>query len=153
MLTLSQHIKLFRDFATAHSQIKSFNEGLPEVLTETNHANADERLTYPIMFIEVLPPSVNGNQFNTPYNVYILDRLDKDATNRTQVLENTMLIAHDTLAYFKNQPSSWNNVLDTSNITFDELEYTRADALAGYLFPVTFKQAMQYNKCDIPYNL
>lgn len=153
MLTLSQHIKLFRDFATAHSQLDgSFNFGEPEVITETNHGNAGERLKYPILFMELQPISISGNELKNNYNIYVLDRLDKSTNNRTQVLENTLLIALDTLAYFKNSPTEWQNVLDL-NTTLEDLEFTRSDALAGWILPMTFKQTMKYNKCDIPYNL
>lgn len=152
MLTLSQHIKLLRDFATAHSQIKSFAFGQSELITETDHGNADERLKYPILFMELNPVSINGNDLRNSYTMYVLDRLDKSLTNRQQVLENTMLIVLDLFSYLKNTPPIWKNVLELSS-DIEDLEFTSADTLAGWTFPIIFKQTFQYNTCEIPYEI
>lgn len=150
MLTLSQHIKLFRDFATAHSQIKTFNWGALSELTNSEHGTAGDRLKYPIMFMDIEAVTVQGGNLNRSYNIYIIDRLAKANDNKETILNSTQLICFDVLSYFKNTPPNAKVVMEQSSQLTDVSNYTD-DSLAGWTMTLTLKEAFQYNTCDIPF--
>jgi len=151
MLTLTQHIELFRNFATAHSQIKSFAFGEPSMLTETDHSEVTSRLKYPILFMDITEVSVSNNDLRRSYAIYIVDRLDKGSTNHEQVLSNMQLISFDVMAYLKNTPPNWTSVFERS-VNMTDLTRAFGDFLAGWLVPITLKDPFLYNTCSIPYN-
>lgn len=150
MLTLNQHIQIFRNFASAHSQINSFGFGPDSVLTNTDHGNVGGRLKYPIMMVDAEPISISGNALNRPYRIAFFDKLQKGNKNEIEILSDMQQVAFDLFAYFKNSPPNPKLVVDLSSNPDPKLNVFD-DSLGGWDLVITFKEALQYNACTIPY--
>lgn len=150
MLTLNQHIKIFRDFATAHSQINSFSNAKPEMLVNTEHGLANERLKYPILFVEIGGVTINENSLLRTYTCYVADRMSEGSVDEQQILSDTQQSCFDLFSYFKNAfPDFKVSLQRTTSMT--DLVRAFDDTLAGWTIGITLSEAFQYDSCNVPY--
>ena len=150
MLTLNQHISIFKNFQERHSQINSFGFGPQSVLTNTEHEDVGDRLKYPILMMDAETISITGNDLRRPYTFMVLDILQSGNKNEREVLSDTQQIMFDLFAYLKNTPPNLKVVVDLTSSPEPVLNVFD-DSLGGWRFTLTLKEAIQYNACTIPF--
>jgi len=97
MITYKNIIDDFNSIATNHYLINSFHNGfLDEVDVDKMDAS-----NFPILYVEPTTSIIDQGMLTYNFNVFILDILKEDLTNREQVWANTLQITQDIIAEFK----------------------------------------------------
>lgn len=143
MKTQNQIIKALNDFANAHHQIKSFGSGSIQDFATSGTTN------YSAMWVDYEPATVQDRNVYIGLRIYICDRLLKGKRNEREVLSDVLSICLDTVAQMSSNIYGWK--LDTSNVSMIPFSDPKHDdEVAGYYFDLSFKQAFDYNRCQIP---
>ena len=145
MQTLNQHISLFESFANNHKQVHSFGNGDLWELTETEN----ERV-YPLMWVQIDPSSVDGNQILENYTVVFCDLVHPDESDENEVLSDQKQIALDFISYLKASEDvvKTMNVVKSSSLTpFTE---KWEDVLSGWIITIQIRQPFIYDLCSVP---
>jgi hypothetical protein len=143
-------IDFINEFADNHLQIKSFGEGTRAVL----NTYVTENENFPILYVE--PLSQTMIQWTQQYRirVYCLDALNKDISNKRDVLSDCLQILNDLYKYIKNYgltagENNWNIIgnpvsFPSSNIT--------PEYFGGWFTEFVIEVTLNDNDCDIPIN-
>lgn len=143
MKTQNQIIKALNNFADAHLQINSFGSGSIQDFATSGTTN------YMAMWVDYEPCTVQDRNVYTGLRVYLCDRLLKGKRNEQEVLSDVLSVCLDTVAQMSSNIYGWK--LDASNVTmYPFSEPKHDDEVAGYYFDLSFKQAFDYNRCQIP---
>jgi uncharacterized delta-60 repeat protein len=97
----------FRALAEHHKQINSFGFGaLEDISYWTEMRNKEENVTYnppifPLMYVIPTDVQQNMNYTNYQFNVVVMDIIDRDLENQTDVLSDTNQILDDIISQFR----------------------------------------------------
>lgn len=145
-MTLNQYIKLFTDIASAHNMVKSFGVGqIHEYLDSEGTADLGTNL-----FLEVENSSISGNVITDKFTLYCMDYVNKDLTNRNEVLSDTKRILEDVLSLLHNPVYYDNFFFDTAtelNVFYDDKLVNEA---CGWYCVISLKNDFVYDSCQIP---
>lgn len=145
-MTLNQYIKLFTDIASAHNMVKSFGVGqIHEYLDSEGTADLGTNL-----FLEVENSNISGNVITDKFTLYCMDYVNKDLTNRNEVLSDTKRILEDVLGLLHNPIYYDNFFFDTAtdlNIFYDDKLVNEA---CGWYCVISLKNDFVYDSCQIP---
>lgn len=145
-MTLNQYIKLFTDIASAHNMVKSFGVGqIHEYLDSEGTADLGTNL-----FLEVENSNISGNVITDKFTLYCMDYVNKDVTNRNEVLSDTKRILEDVLALLHNPIYYDNFFFDTATeltVFYDE---KFANEACGWYCVISLKNDFVYDSCQIP---
>lgn len=140
-LTLNQTVKLIKDIALSHDQIKTVYFGdVWEFLAQTDNV-------YPAMFYSLTGSQINGKSLDMSFSLFFLDRQLQDETNETEVLSDQLLIAQDIISMLRFPKFDW-EIGD--NVILDFFTENEEDYLAGVKADVTISFPMLSNRCQIP---
>ena len=154
MQTYNQIIKLNRQFADAHYQIKTFGNG--EAYNIVLH-DKENWFTYPLMWMEDLSQNFNDNEFTYNFRVYFVaqvaqvrdEETDLESTNENEVKSDMIQCAQDLLSFWaKDTTYPELDLIKTGSIqTFTD---KFSDRVTGCSIDLKLKQGFRYNKCAIP---
>lgn len=140
-LTLNQTVKLIKDIAQSHDQIKTVYFGdVWEFLAQTDNI-------YPAMFYSLTGSQINGKSLDMSFSLFFLDRQLQDETNETEVLSDQLLIAQDIISMLRFPKFDW-EIGD--NVILEFFTENEKDYLAGVKADVTISFPMLSNRCQIP---
>lgn len=142
-MTHNQYIKLFRDIATNHRNINSFNTGdVWEYMA--NEANT----LYPVTMWVVLSDNVISGKMDSPkYTFLIMDAVNKDEGNEDEVLSDTLRIAKDVIAVLR-QPYYESYFQINTDITLTDFTERFDSEMSGWQFDLIFNQPFTYDSCQ-----
>jgi len=145
--SLNQLVKVFQDVATNHGQINDFGFG------DIWEAGKSRKLKYVCLWLNCLSvtpiKSVNGNYNQTTFRfrVFLLDLVNKDNDNDTEVLSDTVQIAQDILSELNDNPWYGDEgiIIPLNNIGITLFREKLEDELNGCWFDIDL--TVPYNYC------
>lgn len=140
-LTLNQTVKLVKDIAQSHDQIKTVYFGdVWEFLAQADNV-------YPAMFYSLTGSQINGKSLDMTFSLFFLDRQLQDETNETEVLSDQLLIAQDIISMLRFPKFDWEIA---NNVVLEFFTENEKDYLAGVRADITISFPMLSNRCQIP---
>jgi hypothetical protein len=142
----NQLIDFIETFATNHLQIKSFGEGSRATL----NIDVTQNTNFPILYVEPLSHTMNNWVQQYRIRVYSLDALNKDLTNRRDVISDTLQVLNDLYKYFINEGTNDWNVIGqpisnpSNNIT--------PEYFGGWFSEFVIEVSLNPSNCDLPLN-
>jgi hypothetical protein len=155
MQTYNQIIKLNREFAQAHYQIKTFGNG--EIYNVVLH-DKEEWFEYPLMWMQDLPATLNSNEFSFNFRVHFIAQVaqvkdiesDLDSTNENEVKSDMIQCAQDLLSFWAQDSTYPELDLVKTGVSFTTVTDKFSDRVTGCYVDLRLKQGFKYNKCAIP---
>lgn len=145
MPTLNNVIQELNDIATNHLQINHFFFGNTWDFATSGTVNC------PAMIAELEPATLEGSTLTHTFKIYIGDLVQKDLSNKKEVLSDCLLIALDVIYQLQQNDYDW--VLANKNsITLNDFEDSFDCELYGYWFQIKLKLSSPYDRCAIPQN-
>ena len=154
MQSYNQIIKLNKDFAENHFQIKTFGNGKNSDIVL--HDKQDW-FSYPLMWMEDLPINVSENEMTFSFRVYFINQVatlkdregDKIETNLNEVKSDMIQCALDLLSFWEKDVDFYSiNLVKSSSI--QPIEDELSDRVTGCFVDLRLNQGFRYNKCAIP---
>lgn len=143
MLTLNQIIKQLENVASSHANINSFT------YDEPYNFGASGDIRYPAMLVEQQPFEYSGSALTYVFNVYIMDLIKKDESDKKEVLSDTLLTCLDVVALL-DRTSELSFMID-KNITFNDFVEPKFDGEpVGYYFQLKVKTSYPLDRCAVP---
>jgi len=142
MITKNVIHKYFQDYAGLNYQIKYFGYG------DLSEISVDEATTYPLMWVQPVPSTIEGNEISYNYNILFADRLLDGDSNDVEIESDTFQMCLDILASLRN-----NNEFDwelEKSATAEPFIHRFKDRVAGHLLSVSFLVEFNYDECAIP---
>ena len=155
MQTYNQIIKLNREFAEAHYQIKTFGNGAAyNIVLHDKEAWFE----YPLMWVEDVPATLNNNEFQFNFRVYFIAQVaqledqetDLDSTNENEVKSDMIQCAQDLLSFWAQDTTYPELDLIKTGNSFTTITDKFSDRVTGCYIDLRLKQGFTYNKCAIP---
>lgn len=153
-LTYNQIIKLSREFATSHYQLKNFGNGedADKVLS-----NQEASYKYPLMWMEDRAMPLEPGLETFSFEIFFLSQVEeienRDTSlmlaNINEVKSDMLQVAKDYLSYWM-QDHSYKDLRIEEIANRETIEDATPDRLYGCSITISFKQAYTYNKCIIP---
>lgn len=143
MVTINQQRKFFNDFADNHYQLKDFGWG------DVADVSQEEATTYPLLWVNPSPWTVDENEISFKYTVFCADRTYDGANSQvTEVHSDTAQILLDLMASMDQQQDyDWELTKQATVTPFTDVW---KDKVAGHFIDITFKVLFNYDECQIP---
>lgn len=143
MQTLNQVVQSLNTIATNHLQINHFFFGEEWDFASSGVVNC------PAMIAVLQPSILQGSTLTDVFKIYIGDLVQKDLSNKSEVLSDCQLIALDVI--YQLQLSTYDWVLENKNsIVLNDFEDSFDCELYGYWFEIRLKMSAPYDRCAIP---
>lgn len=101
LASINKIFKAFSDFASNHSQIKTFSS----IKEESQIAAANWE--YPILFSTIRGAKFGEGLIYYTMDIYFLDRLKPDGSNYLQIISDQLLIAYDFYTQFNDHRNEY----------------------------------------------
>ena len=150
MITLNQLITLYRDIASRHKQVNDF------LAVQDFNIEMDKAPVYPLLVVNPvsanLPRTENGyTSFNTTFELQVIDLVNKDNDNRTDVMSDTQQIITDVVNEFNTHPYYIDNSIDTiGDISFEPIRGAYGGDVDGWKISITMEHPVQLSYCSAP---
>ena len=142
-MTLNQTVKSLNDIANNHLQINHFFFGDEWDFATSGTVNCPAMIT-------VLEPAIwEGSTITHTLKIYIGDLVQKDLSNKVEVLSDCQLIALDVIYQLQNPDYEW-VLINKNSITLNDFEDSFDCELYGYWFQIKLKLSAPYDRCAIP---
>jgi len=145
-MTYNQYISLFRNIATAHNLVNNFGVGpIHEYLDSNTDTSKGTGL-----WLEAENSNISGSVITDKFTLYAMDYVNKDISNRNEVLSDTKRILEDVLALLRNQ--IYVNDFELSRSTDLNVFYDNkfANEACGWYCVISLKNDFVYDSCQIP---
>ena len=142
-MTLNEIKKSLSDIATNHPQINHFYFGEEYDFASSGVVNC------PAMVVSLEPHQLNGSVLTYNFKIYIGDLVQKDLSNKDEVLSDCLLIALDVI-YLLQDPD-YPLVIDP-NITLNDFEDSFDMEMWGYWFNLKCRVSNPFDRCAVPGN-
>lgn len=145
-MTLNQYIKLFTDISQAHKQVKYFGFGpIHEYLDSNVNTELGSHL-----WLEIDKSNITGGVKVNSFNLYCMDYVNKDVTNRNDVLSDTERILGDVIALLSN-PYYYDFFELDENFQFQVFyDDKHSNEACGWWCTIGLKQDFIYDSCAVP---
>lgn len=144
MATLNNIIKSFEDFSTAHLQVNTFFSG--QVWNFQSYTNK-----YTAVILLPVPSAIQKGQLSLTFNLFVIDQLNKDRTNKDEVLSDTLQILQDYISEFSdNEEVNGFTLNDEESISIEPFEEELDDVVAGWVATIMIKVPYSGSTCIIP---
>jgi len=136
-----------------HPQIKSY--GFGDLAQCTNDLQTKQEPKYSRMYVVPGTVSLNENHLHYRFSIIIMDRVEDDQSNQTDVMSDTLRTVMDVWtillqSYTQRQGNfSWDLVVDENPDIFPFLERFET-ILGGWTLNLSFQVAFDYNSCTPP---
>lgn len=141
MKSLNQVVKSLNDIADNHLQINHFFFGEEWDFASSGVVNTTA------MIVVLQPSTLAGSTLTYDFKIFIGDLVQKDLSNKTEVLSDTMQVALDVI--WQLQDPNYEGVVDT-NITLNDFEDSFDCELYGHWFDLKIKYSNPFDRCAIP---
>jgi hypothetical protein len=142
MTTLNQIIQVLESISNAHKQIQSFGFGQEWDV-------AASAVQYPLMYVVPQQSSVADKVMSMKLSLLFMDLVNKDDSNKQEILSDTLQIAMDVLAQLKLLP--YEDLFDLDrNVTLTDFCEKYDDEVSGYKMDITLNISMLYDQCAVP---
>lgn len=143
MATYNTIIAAFNTFAANHLQLHTFySGGTWDFQSKTN--------IYPALIAYALPSTIMKGQVQLNFNIFTLDILNKDRTNRDDVLSDMLQVMQDFVSEFKDNEDDYGFTLVEDNVIIDPLEEEFDDVVCGWVATVSIVMEYSGSDCIIP---
>lgn len=143
MTTLNNVFQSLNDIATNHLQINHFFKGEEWDFATSGVVNTTA------MIAVLQPATLEGSTLTRSLKIYIGDLVNKDLSNKFEVLSDCELIALDVIYELQRPTYDW-VVSNKGSITLNDFEDSFDCELYGFWFEIKLKVAMPYDRCAIP---
>tara|TARA_Y100001973_G_C5208162_1_gene343211 strand:- start:8181 stop:8693 length:513 start_codon:yes stop_codon:yes gene_type:complete len=160
MITYKNISDIFQDIATNHYLINSYHNGfLDEVdVDKMNESN------FPILYVEPSTATIDQGVLTYSCNVYVLNLLKEDLSNREEVWSSTLEIMQDIIAEFKQNLSlqrtggdsgkkysyAENEIVLELPISTDPITARFANILTGWVSGISLQVNNANSLCNAP---
>lgn len=143
----NQLINYISGFSQSHQQVMEFNNGFRGKINTAVTSNNN----FPLLFVEPLSHTYNNWVQTYTIRVYCMDVLQKDLSNETEVISDTLQILNDLCKYIIDDAT---DEFDLVNQTPICIPYTNSyvDYLGGWFIDLTITVRIVVGDCDIPLN-
>lgn len=148
MTTLNKIIHDIEQLCSDHLQINSFYCG------QTWNFQSKTNL-YPAVILIPSPSILYDGKIVYNFQLYAIDRMNKDRSNLNEILSDMALVIGDVVAEFADpEYDTYDYFIDDDAINIEPLEEELDDVVAGWVC-VNFNLAVPYsrNYCDTPKNI
>jgi hypothetical protein len=142
MTSLNQIIQVLQNIAAAHRQIQDFGFGQEWDI-------AASTVQYPLMYVVPQQSLVNDKVMSLKLSLLFMDLVNKDDSNKQEVLSDMLQVAMDVLAQLKLLPYEDLFDLDKS-VTLTDFYEKYDDEVSGYKMDVALNVSMLYDQCAVP---
>jgi len=153
MINYKQLLTDFSSIAYHHPQIQSF--GFGDLAQCTNDMVTKQEPKYTRMYIVPGDVQLNENHIHYRLSIIIMDKINNDLTNQSEVMSDTLAIVMDVWtillqSYTASQGDfSWDIVVDENPDVIPFLERFET-ILGGWTLNLSFQVAFDYNSCTPP---
>lgn len=153
MINYKQLLTDFSAIAYHHPQIKSF--GFGDLAQCTNDIVTKQEPKYTRMYIVPGNVELNENHIHYRLSIIIMDKVNNDLTNQSEVMSDTLEIVMDVwtilLQSYRSYQGdfSWDIVVDENPDVIPFLERFET-ILGGWTLNLSFQVAFDYNSCTPP---
>lgn len=143
MITYNIIVHSIEDFFNRHLQVKQF-------LCLDNY---DEEALENIYVTALLVPqqsSINGSQMTLNFNLFIVDLLNADGSNKKDVYSDTLDIIRDFVAYFTGSPCIEFTINESTTLTPINEKFAD-DIVCGWVLTFGIDLPFSLNTCNIPF--
>ena len=140
----NQLIEFINTFADNHKQIKQFDNGFR---FDLNRAITEET-SFPIIYVEAISHTMQDWTQIYSIRLYCLDIKQKDSSNETEIISDTLQILNDTIKYIRNDADQIWDVLNQPvaiPVTNYGTEFT-----TGWFCDMDIEASINDTDCDIP---
>lgn len=141
--SLNQLVQSFTLIGNAHQQIKTFGFG------QIYHIATSGTINYPVMWAELDHVEDESHTTNYFVNFYVMDVVQNDRSNETNVLSDCILIATDIIAELKHPDWTFDVVVNES-VKIDYYTEGMTDKVAGVKWNMMIKIETPDDTCAIP---
>ena len=142
-MTLNNVIQELNDIASNHLQINHFFFGEEWDFASSGVVNC------PAMIAVLEPATLENSTLTHSFKIYIGDLVQKDLSNKKEVLSDCLLIALDVIYQLQQNDYDW-VLANKSSITLNDFEDSFDCELYGYYFQIKLKLSSPYDRCAIP---
>jgi hypothetical protein len=144
-LTLNQITDVFKQIADSHEQIKTFsNYSMDELKVR--------ELIYPVLHFHCDDCVIKNNEISYTCNVILLDRVNKDLTNREDVFSDMLQVAADIKTYLQAQNGNTFPLrIEPEAQIFKTNFITNNDNCVGWNLQLKVKANYNNRPCQIPF--
>lgn len=143
MVTLKNIIEGLESFSEAHEQLESFGWGNISNISTKNYS-------YAMMWLMPTLSDFEGSMTTLKFDMYIMDILEHDRTNLLSIMDRTLTMGNDVVAYFWQDNYDLDFDLDEESVTIQPFEGKFDDHLAGWIFSIEIQLKTNLNKCITP---
>jgi hypothetical protein len=140
-MTLNQILKSINSIGVNHYQIHHTFIGEEWDFATSGVVNT------PAMIVVLQPSNLQGSAIIHSFKIYVGDLVQKDLSNKFEVLSDCQQIALDIIYQLQAPQYEW---ILQPNITLNDFEDSFDCELYGYWFEIKLKIASPFNICAIP---
>jgi len=141
-MTINQVVKNLNNIAENHKQINHFFFGEEYDFASSGVVNC------PAMIVVLEPSLLQTSVLTYNFKIYIGDLVQKDLSNKTEVLSDTLLILLDVIYQVQSTIYDWS--FDTSSITITDFEDSFDCELYGNWCNMKLRISSPFDRCSIP---
>lgn len=141
-LTYNTIVHSIESFFNRHLQVKQF-------LCLDNY---DEEALENVYVTALLVPQmsqINGSQISLNFNLFVVDLLNSDGSNKKDVYSDTLEIIRDFIAYFRGNPCVDFEIAENTTVTPLNEKFVD-DIVCGWVLNFNVDMVFSLNSCDIP---
>ena len=142
--SLNQLNKAFNDICNAHQQLKTYGFG------QVHHIETSGTIQHPLMWVELENGTNTGKETRYQFNFYLMDIVQNDRSNETEVLSDMYKIAEDILAELRH--GDWTFYYLVKETLIDYFTEGTTSKTAGVKFSVIISTETPNDRCAIPEN-
>lgn len=142
MISYFDIVKSIEDFFERHQQVNQFID------VAQADFNAKENLYISALLVPQ-QSQIQGQQLNLTFNLFVIDLLNEERSNKRDVFNETLSVLQDFISYFDTRDDGvWG--LNDSATTQPVEEKFDDDIIAGWCLTFTVELPFVKNICDIP---
>ena len=141
-MTLNETVSAFQSIATNHKQINHFFFG-----EEWDFASSGV-VDCPAMILVLEPSTLTGAVLTYNFKLYIGDLVQKDLSNKTEVLSDTLQILLDVIYLVQAPTYDW--AFDNQTLTITDFEDSFDCELYGHWTNLKIRVANPFDRCAVP---
>jgi hypothetical protein len=142
MLTLNQIVKQLNNIADSHANINNFFFG------ELYDFATSGTTEYPCLAVTLEPLPYQSPVMTYSFNIYMMDLVKKDISNRQEVLSDMLLNCFDLVSLLTMKNDFVFSV--EKNVTFNDFVDRFDQEVSGYWFNLRIKTPFVLDQCAVP---
>jgi hypothetical protein len=143
-MTFNQEIKLFEDIADVHNDIRAFGNGpLHEYLNKDDSKGVGQTL-----WVDADGSTIVQGVKTDKFKLYLMDAVNKDISNRNNVLSDTKRSLEDTIAILHNDYYSEFFEIELTSDLSEFYDEKFDNEFCGWSCGIALKTYFDYDSCQ-----